>query len=74
MPSDLEARRQWDAYREAVRAGAHGTSTEHAPWYVVPGDHKSVGAAVARLLVATLRELDPSSHRRRPSLDGISVI
>ena len=36
------------------------TSTEHAPWYVIPADHKWVmRVAVAAVLVNTLFELDP---------------
>ena len=74
-PSDLEARDQWDAYQEEYERAITGTSTPHAPWYVVPADHKWVrDVAVARLLVATLRDLRPEIPPPLPSLDGISVV
>ncbi len=35
-------------------------NTEHAPWYVVPSDHKKYrNWAIGELLHETLRELDP---------------
>jgi hypothetical protein len=37
------------------------TSTEAAPWYVIPADHKwFTRLAVANILVRTLRELKPA--------------
>jgi hypothetical protein len=36
------------------------TSTEHAPWYVIPADHKwFMRVAVAAVLVDTLDTIDP---------------
>ena len=36
------------------------TSTEHAPWYVIPADHKwFLRVAVAAVIVNTLVEIDP---------------
>ena len=43
------------AYADAVS----GTSTGHAPWYVIPADHKWFAhAAIAEILHDTLRRLD----------------
>ena len=43
------------AYSEALAA----TSCDHAPWYVIPADHKWFAhAAIAEILHATLRRLD----------------
>jgi hypothetical protein len=42
------------AYEEAISA----TSTDHAPWYVVPADKKWVSrAVVAAVLAGTIRNL-----------------
>jgi PPK2 family polyphosphate:nucleotide phosphotransferase len=58
--SDLDDRARWDDYRRAYEDVIAETSTEWAPWYVVPGDHKWVrNVAVARILVAALRKIDP---------------
>lgn len=37
---DLEHRRRWDDYMEAFEAVLSTTSTEHAPWYIVPANRK----------------------------------
>jgi PPK2 family polyphosphate:nucleotide phosphotransferase len=59
-PRDLEARRRWDRFIAAYEEAISATSTEFAPWYVVPGDRKWVrNVAIAELLVENLRRLDP---------------
>ncbi len=55
---DVRERQRWDEYMEAYERALEATSTEHAPWYVVPGNQKWVGRAiVADILVRTLRDL-----------------
>ncbi|GAA7767571.1 hypothetical protein RN01_31225 [Cupriavidus sp. SHE] len=39
-PSDVRERRHWDEYMQAYEAAIRATSTEAAPWYVVPADKK----------------------------------
>ena len=39
-PADLSARAQWDDYMDAYAKAIAATSTEHAPWYIVPADSK----------------------------------
>ncbi|HVN99153.1 MAG TPA: PPK2 family polyphosphate kinase [Steroidobacteraceae bacterium] len=59
-PQDLVKRAQWPAYRKAFGDMLGQCSTPHAPWYVVPADHKWLrDLAVAQILVQTLRELAP---------------
>jgi PPK2 family polyphosphate:nucleotide phosphotransferase len=59
-PSDLESRSHWDAYQAAYADILRETSTEAAPWYVVPSDHKWYrNWAVGELLAETLVDLDP---------------
>lgn len=56
---DLDARSRWDDYRAAYAAALEHTNTEHAPWHVVPSDHKWYrNLAVGRLLLDTLRGMD----------------
>jgi PPK2 family polyphosphate:nucleotide phosphotransferase len=45
--SDLEGHRQWEAYAAAYRDALASTSTQWAPWYVIPADRKWVARAVA---------------------------
>lgn len=57
---DLEDRAHWDAFREAYEDALRETSTESAPWYVVPADHNwSRNLAVAEILVDAFERLDP---------------
>jgi PPK2 family polyphosphate:nucleotide phosphotransferase len=59
-PGDLEARSHWDAYQKAYLDVLRRTSTDVAPWHVVPADRKWYrNWAVAELLIETLAELDP---------------
>ena len=59
---DLRERDVWDEYHAAAEAAIAGTAAEHAPWYVVPADHKKyahlivVGALVQALEALKLRE------------------
>jgi PPK2 family polyphosphate:nucleotide phosphotransferase len=58
--NDVKQRAYWDAYQAAFSEMLSATSTEHAPWYVIPADHKWVmRVAVAAVIVNTLFELDP---------------
>lgn len=38
--SDIEERHYWDEYQHAYEEMIHQTSTPHAPWVVVPANHK----------------------------------
>ncbi len=57
--SDLAERAHWDAYMEAYEDALGATSTDWAPWYVVPADNKwATRAIVADVLTTALRALD----------------
>jgi PPK2 family polyphosphate:nucleotide phosphotransferase len=57
--SDLAERGFWDQYLEAYEDALSATSTDWAPWYIVPADHKwSTRAIVAKILTSTMRGLD----------------
>lgn len=58
-PVDVDERAYWDQYQEAYELAIERTSTEDAPWYVVPADRKWYARlAVQRLLTATLEDMD----------------
>lgn len=58
-PGDIDARERWWDYQEAYQAVLDRTSTDVAPWYVVPADRKWYARlAVTELLVRALDELD----------------
>jgi PPK2 family polyphosphate:nucleotide phosphotransferase len=56
--SDAAERRYWDRYMLAYEHMINNTSTEWAPWYVIPSDHKwFMRAAIARILIEQLESL-----------------
>jgi PPK2 family polyphosphate:nucleotide phosphotransferase len=56
---DVEERQYWDDYMRAYEDCLQATSTDEAPWYVIPADHKWVTRAlVAMILTQTIRSLD----------------
>lgn len=59
-PGDLEVHERYDEYLGAYEGALTATSTELAPWHVVPADRNWVKAhATAVLLCAALERLDP---------------
>lgn len=59
--SDLETRAQWDRYIEAYEDLLERCSTDDAPWFVVPSNHKWFrNLAVARILAETIAALKPT--------------
>ncbi|HYC32423.1 MAG TPA: PPK2 family polyphosphate kinase [Gemmatimonadales bacterium] len=57
---DLRKRTQWDAYTAAYEEAVARTSTDWAPWYVVPADRKPLrDVLIAKVLVETLERLAP---------------
>jgi PPK2 family polyphosphate:nucleotide phosphotransferase len=72
--SDLEVRARWDEYRRRYEDAITATSTDWAPWYVVPGDHKWVrDVAVTEVLVRVFAALDPRIPDPEPGLEGVVV-
>ena len=58
-PADLAERKFWKAYMQAYEDAIGATSTEWAPWYIIPADHKWVArAAVASILTDTIHSLN----------------
>ena len=39
-PGDLQERRLWKQYMQAYEDVLNRTTTDHAPWVIVPSDHK----------------------------------
>jgi PPK2 family polyphosphate:nucleotide phosphotransferase len=71
---DLEVRMRFDDYVTAYEEALTETSSEWAPWHVVPADRNWVKAlAVAQLLVVELERLDPRFPDPEPGIEGIVV-
>src|SRR5450432_3086217 len=58
--SDVRERQYWDKYQHAYSAMLSHTSTQWAPWYVLPADHKWFARLCAAAVIAhTLIDIDP---------------
>jgi PPK2 family polyphosphate:nucleotide phosphotransferase len=59
-PGDVDERAFWDEYQHAYQLVLERTSTDAAPWYVVPANRKWYARiAVQQLLIGTLAAVDP---------------
>jgi polyphosphate kinase 2 (PPK2 family) len=57
---DMEERELWDKFIKVYDDTIRHTATKHAPWYVVPADHKWFARlVVAAALVERMEALDP---------------
>lgn len=60
-PGDLDDRALWPQFMEAYQVAIQRTSTDAAPWYVIPADHKWYARlAVQQLLLDALSDLRQS--------------
>ena len=50
-PNDVKERELWLRYRDAYREMLQNTSTEHAPWFVLPADQKWLTRVLAAQLI-----------------------
>ncbi|TQJ31042.1 polyphosphate kinase 2 family protein [Microbacterium sp. SLBN-146] len=59
-PGDIDERALWPAYMDAYQTVFDRTSTDHAPWYVIPANRKWYARlAVQALLLEALEDIDP---------------
>ncbi len=72
--ADLPERGLWDAYQVAFSDAIAATSTDEAPWYVIPADNKWYRDwAVASTLHGVLTQLDPQYPSAAPGIEGLVV-
>ncbi|HJV08568.1 MAG TPA: polyphosphate kinase 2 family protein [Acidimicrobiales bacterium] len=70
---DLDERARWDDYMAAFTEAISRTSTDVAPWYVVPADRKWYrNWAVSRILAETLAAMDPQ-YPPAEDLAGVEI-
>lgn len=71
---DLDHRALWDSYMEAYEAALSRTSTERAPWYIVPANRKWYrNIVIAKTLVDALEGLKMTYPEPEEGLDGIVI-
>lgn len=66
--TDIRERKHWNDYQDAYEDMIRNTSTEDAPWYVVPADHKwFTHLVISAVIVDTLEEINPSYPKMDPA-------
>ncbi|HWA99333.1 MAG TPA: polyphosphate kinase 2 family protein [Pirellulales bacterium] len=72
--SDLEDRKCWDDYVAAYEDALSRCNTHHAPWHIVPANHKwHRNWFISRLLRKTLEQLDPKFPPPSKDLEGATL-
>ena len=71
---DLDERKRWDQYQAAFEEAISRTSTDSAPWYVIPANRKWYrNIVVATILIETLEGLNPRFPAPEEDLTGVVV-
>ncbi|MEA1902689.1 MAG: polyphosphate kinase 2 family protein [Actinomycetota bacterium] len=71
---DLDDRALWDDYQAAYTDALAETSTDHAPWYVVPANRKWYrNLVVSSILIKTLEKMDPRYPEPEEGLDAVVI-
>jgi PPK2 family polyphosphate:nucleotide phosphotransferase len=67
---DLEERKLWDNYQNAYEEAISKTSTEWAPWYIIPANRKWYrNLVISRIIVETLESLNMSYPKSEEDLE-----
>ncbi len=77
--ADISESDRYDEYMQAYEEMIHNTSTKHAPWYVVPADHKwFTRLVVAAAVVDALEEMNLAfpevDEDRRKELEALRLV
>jgi PPK2 family polyphosphate:nucleotide phosphotransferase len=71
---DLEERKLWDQYQKAYEDAINKTSTEYAPWYVIPANRKWYrDLAISTILVDMLKGLKMKYPQPEANLEKIVI-
>lgn len=71
---DLDERKRWPEYTQAYEDVLSRTSTEYAPWYIIPANRKWYRDLVlSSVLVETLERLKMEYPKSEENLDGIVI-
>lgn len=73
-PQDLAERQYWDQYQEVYQSALRATSTEWAPWYVVPANSKPHrNLVVANVVLEALQSLKLKFPDPKPELKKLKI-
>jgi PPK2 family polyphosphate:nucleotide phosphotransferase len=73
-PDDLSDRDLWADYQAAYEDAINRCTTDYAPWYIIPANHKWYrNVVVASIIADTLDRMNPDYPPPADNLDGITV-
>ncbi|MFN0020681.1 MAG: polyphosphate kinase 2 family protein [Pirellulaceae bacterium] len=73
-PDDLAKRKEWKEYMDVYEDVFAHCTTDEAPWYVIPADQKWYrNLAIVRVVVHTLKEMDPKWPKLPDGTKGMKV-
>jgi PPK2 family polyphosphate:nucleotide phosphotransferase len=73
-PADLVERKSWDSYQQAFADALSRCSTPHAPWLVVPANHKWFrNYVIAKTVADTLEAMDPRFPEAAKGIADLTV-
>ncbi len=71
---DLEERKRWQEYTRAYEDAIRETSTEWAPWYIIPADRKWYrNLVIGSIVVTVLKEFEMQYPEPEENLEGIVI-
>jgi PPK2 family polyphosphate:nucleotide phosphotransferase len=71
---DIAERKLWDKYQRAYETILEKTSTEHAPWYVVPANKKWYrNVMISKVLIDTLESLDMKFPAAEEGIEKLEI-
>ena len=75
-PADIQERSHWDEYMQAYGDCVSATTTEHAPWYIVPADDKeNARLIISQVVLDTLSSLKmaypTTTEKRHEELEAL---
>ena len=72
---DIDERKLWDDYQKAYEVALAKTSTDHAPWYIVPSDRKWYrNLVISQVLIDTLDGLKMKYPEPEQGLENIVIV
>ncbi len=73
--SDVAERKFWDQYRAAFEEMLAETSTDYAPWQLIPSDHNWLrNLAVSEIVADAIDELNPQFPEPETGIEGLKIV
>ncbi|TPG42252.1 PPK2 family polyphosphate kinase [Flavobacterium pectinovorum] len=66
-PGDLKEREHWEEYQKYYEEAINKTSTDYAPWYIVPADDKEMGRYIVAKIIWEV--MQKHTDIKEPELD-----